>query len=93
MTRGSQPPAVAVFGGTTGAAVPRSARSGSGARLAGLLPDDSLEGLRLLTACDFDRRSPFALILVGQPLLRERLNEPQHYSLVQRIGVRLPASM
>lgn len=54
-----------------------------------LLPDDSLEDLRLLTACDFDRRSPFALVLVGQPLLRERLNEPQHYSLAQRIGVRL----
>ena len=36
-----------------------------------LLPDDSLEDLRLLTACDFDRRSPFALTLVGQPLLRE----------------------
>ena len=42
-----------------------------------LLPDDSLEDLRLLTACDFDRRSPFALMLVGQPLLRERLNEPR----------------
>lgn len=54
-----------------------------------LMPDDSLEDLRLLTACDFDRRSPFALVLVGQPLLRERLNEPQHYSLAQRIGVRL----
>src|SRR6266511_4140798 len=52
-------------------------------------PDASLEDLRLLTACDFDRRSPFALVLVGQPLLRERLNEPQHYSLAQRIGVRL----
>jgi len=54
-----------------------------------MMPDDSLEDLRLLTACDFDRRSPFALVLVGQPLLRERLNEPQHYSLTQRIGVRL----
>jgi type II secretory pathway predicted ATPase ExeA len=54
-----------------------------------LLPDASLEDLRLLTAGDFDRRSPFALVLVGQPLLRERLNEPQHYSLAQRIGVRL----
>jgi hypothetical protein len=40
-----------------------------------LLPDASLEDLRLLTAGDFDRRSPFALVLVGQPLLRERLNE------------------
>jgi type II secretory pathway predicted ATPase ExeA len=54
-----------------------------------MMPDASLEDLRLLTACDFDRRSPFALVLVGQPLLRERLNEPQHYSLTQRIGVRL----
>jgi type II secretory pathway predicted ATPase ExeA len=54
-----------------------------------LMPDATLEDLRLLTAGDFDRRSPFALVLVGQPLLRERLNEPQHYSLAQRIGVRL----
>jgi type II secretory pathway predicted ATPase ExeA len=54
-----------------------------------LIPDASLEDLRLLTACDFDRRSPFALVLVGQPLLRQRLGEPQHYSLAQRIGVRL----
>ena len=54
-----------------------------------LLPDASLEDLRLLTAGDFDRRSPFALVLVGQPLLRERLNEPQHYSLAQRLGVRI----
>jgi type II secretory pathway predicted ATPase ExeA len=54
-----------------------------------LMPDPSLEDLRLMTACDFDRKSPFALVLVGQPLLRERLGEPQHYSLAQRIGVRL----
>ncbi len=54
-----------------------------------LLRDDSLEDLRLLTADDFDRRSPFALILVGQPLLKERLAEPQHYALAQRLGVRL----
>ncbi|MBI4870840.1 MAG: AAA family ATPase [Candidatus Riflebacteria bacterium] len=54
-----------------------------------LLPDDSLEDLRLLTTDDFDRRSPFALVLVGQPLLRDRLGEPQHYALAQRIGVRL----
>lgn len=54
-----------------------------------LLPDASLEDLRLLTADDFDRRSPFALVLVGQPLLRERLAEPQHYALAQRLGVRL----
>jgi type II secretory pathway predicted ATPase ExeA len=54
-----------------------------------LLPDSSLEDLRLLTAADFDRASPFALVLVGQPLLRERLQEPQHYALSQRLGVRL----
>jgi type II secretory pathway predicted ATPase ExeA len=53
------------------------------------LPDDSLEDLRLLSADDFDRKSPFALILAGQPLLRERLAEPQHYALSQRLGVRL----
>jgi len=54
-----------------------------------LLPDASLEDLRLLTADDLDRRSPFALVLVGQPLLKERLAEPQHYALAQRLGVRL----
>jgi len=54
-----------------------------------LLPDASLEDLRLLTADNLDRHSPFALVLVGQPLLRERLVEPQHYALWQRIGVRL----
>lgn len=53
------------------------------------LPDDSLEDLRLLSGDDFDRKSPFALILAGQPLLRERLSEPQHYALAQRLGVRL----
>jgi type II secretory pathway predicted ATPase ExeA len=54
-----------------------------------LLPDDSLEDLRLLTADNFDRQSPFSLVLVGQPLLRARLAEPRHYALWQRIGVRL----
>lgn len=54
-----------------------------------LLPDPSLEDLRLLTADDLDRRSAFSLILVGQPLLRDRIAEPQHYALWQRIGVRL----
>jgi type II secretory pathway predicted ATPase ExeA len=54
-----------------------------------LLPDNSLQDLRLLTTDDFDRKSPFALVLVGQPLLRERLTEPQHDALAQRLGVRL----
>ena len=54
-----------------------------------LLPDASLQDLRLLTTDDFDRKSPFALVLVGQPLLRERLGEPLHDPLAQRLGVRL----
>lgn len=53
-----------------------------------LLPDGSLEDLRLLTADSFEQRSPFALVLAGQPLLRERLTEPQHYALAQRLTVR-----
>jgi type II secretory pathway predicted ATPase ExeA len=53
-----------------------------------LLPDESLEDLRLLTADEFDRRSPFAMVLCGQPRLRERLAEPRHTALAQRIGVR-----
>ena len=54
-----------------------------------LLPDASLEDIRLLTADNLDQRSAFSLILVGQPLLRDRIAEPQHYALWQRIGVRL----
>jgi len=53
------------------------------------LPDDSLEDLRLLTADNLDQGSPFSLILVGQPLLRERLCEPTHYAMWQRLGVKL----
>jgi type II secretory pathway predicted ATPase ExeA len=54
-----------------------------------LLPDDSLEDLRLLTADDFDRSSPFALVLAGQPVLRERLGAPRHEAFAQRLAVRL----
>ena len=54
-----------------------------------LLPDKSLEDLRLLTTDCLDKQSPFSLILAGQPLLRERLAEPHHYSLEQRISVRV----
>jgi len=53
-----------------------------------LIPDESLEDLRLLTADEFDRRSPFSMVLCGQPRLRERLAEPRHTALSQRIGVR-----
>lgn len=54
-----------------------------------LLPDESLEDIRLLTGESLDKRSPFALLLAGQPLLRERLAEPQHYALAQRVAVRV----
>lgn len=48
-------------------------------------PDATLEDIRLLTIADFDTRSPFILVLAGQPLLDERLAEPTHYALDQRI--------
>lgn len=54
-----------------------------------LLPDDSIEDLRLLSADNLDRNTPFSLVLVGQPILRERIAEQQHYAMYQRIGVRL----
>jgi type II secretory pathway predicted ATPase ExeA len=57
-----------------------------------LLPDASLEDLRLLTGESLQNESPFTLILAGQPILRERLAEPQHYALSQRISVRVRLS-
>lgn len=54
-----------------------------------LIPDRSLEDLRLLTGESLEKKSPFALVLAGQPLLRERLAEPDHYALNQRISVRI----
>lgn len=50
------------------------------------LPDDSLEDIRLLTITDFDRKSPFVLLLAGQPSLDDRLAEPIHHALDQRIS-------
>lgn len=52
------------------------------------LPDASLEELRLLGQLDFDRRAPFILLLAGQPLLRERLQQPDFDALWQRLVVR-----
>ena len=52
------------------------------------LPDTSLDELRLLSNLDFDRTPPFALLLVGQCGLRERLTEPAHASLAQRLAIR-----
>jgi type II secretory pathway predicted ATPase ExeA len=52
------------------------------------LPDSSLDELRLLNNLDFDRTPPFALLLVGQSPLRERLAEARHASLAQRLAIR-----
>lgn len=49
------------------------------------LPDETLDDIRLLTIADFDTKSPFMLLLAGQPLLDERLAEPTHHALDQRI--------
>ena len=49
------------------------------------LPDESLEDIRLLTIADFDRKSPFVLLLAGQPTLDDRLGEPTHHALDQRV--------
>lgn len=49
------------------------------------LPDATLDDVRLLTVGEFDRRSPFLLLLAGHPDLDDRLAEPVHHALDQRI--------
>lgn len=49
------------------------------------LPDATLDDVKLLTIADFDRKSPFLLLLAGQVALDERLAEPAHHALDQRI--------
>jgi type II secretory pathway predicted ATPase ExeA len=53
-----------------------------------LLAADQLEELRLLTNADMDSTSPFALILVGQPTLRQRLRLGAFAALDQRVALR-----
>lgn len=50
-----------------------------------IMPDETLEDVRLLTIADFDRKSPFVLLLAGHPALDDRLAEPTHHALDQRI--------
>jgi general secretion pathway protein A len=50
-----------------------------------IMPDDTLEDVRLLANADFDRKSPFVLILAGHTSLDDRLCEPTHHALDQRI--------
>jgi type II secretory pathway predicted ATPase ExeA len=53
-----------------------------------LLDGDQLEELRLLTNADMDSTSPFALVLVGQPTLRQRLRLGAFAALDQRVALR-----
>lgn len=53
-----------------------------------LLAADQLEELRLLTNADMDSTSPFALVLVGQPTLRQRLRLGAFAALDQRVALR-----
>jgi len=53
-----------------------------------LLPRITLDELRLICNTDFDRTSPFTLLLAGQPPLRDRLAEPGLAALAQRIAFR-----
>ncbi len=50
------------------------------------LRDETLQDIRLLTIADFDRKSPFLLLLAGQPRLDEKIAEPTHHALDQRIS-------
>jgi len=56
------------------------------------LPRESLDELRLLSNLDFDRTPPFALVLAGQPPLRETLAAPELASLAQRLPLRASLS-
>jgi type II secretory pathway predicted ATPase ExeA len=53
-----------------------------------LLDNPQLEAIRLLTNHDMDSGSPFAVILIGQPSLRQRLRLGVLAALDQRIAVR-----
>src|SRR5262249_22540358 len=53
-----------------------------------LLDNHQLEATRLLTNHDMDSGSPFAVILLGQPSLRQRLRLGVLAALDQRIAVR-----
>ncbi len=53
-----------------------------------LLAADQLEELRLLTNAEMDSASPFSLVLVGQPTLRQRLRLGAFAALDQRVALR-----
>jgi type II secretory pathway predicted ATPase ExeA len=53
-----------------------------------LLSAEQLEELRLLTNAEMDSASPFALVLAGQPTLRQRLRLGAFAALDQRVALR-----
>jgi general secretion pathway protein A len=53
-----------------------------------VLPDELLEELRLLTNLETETEKLLPLILVGQPELADRLNQPELRHLKQRIALR-----
>jgi type II secretory pathway predicted ATPase ExeA len=53
-----------------------------------LLDNHQLEAIRLLTNHEMDSGSPFAVVLVGQPTLRQRMRLGVLAALDQRIAVR-----
>jgi type II secretory pathway predicted ATPase ExeA len=46
----------------------------------------TFEEIRMLTNCQLDDRNLIAVLLVGQPELRERLRHPTYRALTQRLG-------
>jgi general secretion pathway protein A len=52
------------------------------------LPDDLLEEVRLLANIETPREKLLSIILVGQPELAERLNQPSLRQIKQRVGLR-----
>lgn len=53
-----------------------------------LLADSDLEALRMMTNTEMDTGSTFALVLLGQPLLRRRLKHAALAALDQRVTTR-----
>ena len=50
------------------------------------LSDDGIETLRLLTNLDTGKAAPLSLVLIGQPELRDRLQEERFVAFRQRLG-------
>ena len=52
------------------------------------LSDEMLEELRLLSNLETDRAKLLQIVLMGQPELEQKLNQPQLWQLKQRVAVR-----